>query len=80
LSLLFAWSKERGEVKDNYRGNDPARDEHGLWDDRQFSRSTDRGHGEHYSRRADMSKQTIAAVKDFEAEVNRRKTKNVKPS
>lgn len=34
----------------------------------------------HYSRRADMSKNTIAAVKDFEAEVNRRKTKVVKPS
>ncbi|WP_320188251.1 tyrosine-type recombinase/integrase [Agrobacterium rosae] len=34
----------------------------------------------HYSRRADMSKQTNAAVKDFAAEVNRRKTSSVKPS
>lgn len=32
----------------------------------------------HYSRRADMSRQTAAAVADFGAEVNRRKTKVVK--
>jgi len=33
----------------------------------------------HYSRRADMSKQNAATVADFDAEVNRRRTKNVKP-
>ena len=33
----------------------------------------------HYSRRADMREQTAGAMADFEAEVNRRKTKNVKP-
>ncbi|AMM86499.1 hypothetical protein AZF01_21005 [Martelella sp. AD-3] len=33
----------------------------------------------HYSRRADMREQTTGAMADFEAEVNRRKTKNVKP-
>jgi integrase len=32
----------------------------------------------HYSRRADRSKQAVAAVADFEAELNRRKTKVVK--
>ncbi|ASP85488.1 site-specific recombinase [Sinorhizobium meliloti] len=34
----------------------------------------------HYSRRADRSRQTTAAVADFEAELNKRKTKLVKPS
>lgn len=33
----------------------------------------------HYSRRADMSKQNAATVSDFEAELNKRRTKNVKP-
>jgi integrase len=33
----------------------------------------------HYSRRADRSKQTAAAVADFGAEVNRIKTKVVEP-
>lgn len=34
----------------------------------------------HYSKRADMTKQTSAAVTDFEAELNKRKTKVVKPA
>lgn len=33
----------------------------------------------HYSRRADMTKQASATVADFEAEMNKRKTKVVKP-
>jgi len=32
----------------------------------------------HYSRRADRSKQAQSAVADFEAELNKRKTKSVK--
>jgi len=34
----------------------------------------------HYSRRADMTKNTATAIKSFAEEVNRRKTKNVKPT
>lgn len=34
----------------------------------------------HYSRRADRTRQTTAAVADFEAELNKRKTKVVKPT
>ena len=34
----------------------------------------------HYSRRADMSRQNEATVTDFDAEVNRRRTKSVKPA
>jgi integrase len=34
----------------------------------------------HYSRRADMSKRNTATVTDLTAEMNRRKTKVVKPS
>jgi integrase len=34
----------------------------------------------HYSRRADMSRQNEATVMDFNAEVNRRRTKTVKPA
>lgn len=33
----------------------------------------------HYSRRADMSKQNVTAMTDFVAELNRRRTENVKP-
>jgi hypothetical protein len=34
----------------------------------------------HYSRRANMTQRTTLAVADFEAELNKRKTKVVKPA